>query len=365
LAARKGTRGEGPPALVGFFAESSGVAASAQRASRALEVLGIAHRRIDVGRLIAPNDPGDPSASAWVFYLNPPELLYLLFRWRAADLRGPRFGYWSWELPKAPPSWIRAMSAMDCVMVPSRYTANAFSPRPVTVTPHPIFIEDLQHLRNSHRRTSEDRFKVVSLFDFKSSFARKNPFGSLEAFQLAFAADENAQLVLKTQNADVAPGLARSLRERSGSNVQIIDEAWPYPKVLDLIASADALISLHRAEGFGLTLAEAMALGTPVVATDWSGNLDFMDQRSACLVSADNVEIDDPQHIYGGQMWAEPDVGVAAMHLRRLRAEPEFAHELASRARERAARQFSPEAWLQSLPAALRSVLCVSPPPAA
>ena len=357
LKGRNGGFGSGPPALVGFFSGASGVAQSVQLASRALDRLGIAHRRIDVGDIAAPNAPGERSASAWIFYVNPPELMYLLFRWNGARLAGPRFGHWAWELPEAPPLWIRAVGAMDAVMAQSRYTADAFMRNPVTVTPHPLFPDDLRSSAPRPARKTQGEFKAVTLFDFKSSLARKNPYGALAAFQAAFAGDPTARLIIKTQNADRAPELARALALRSGTNVEIIDAVWPYSRVLDLIASADALISLHRAEGFGLTLAEAMALGTPVVATGWSGNLDFMDPETACLTPVKLVPIVDTQGIYRGPHWAEPDIAAAADHLRRLRNDPDFAQALAARAQARVVRQLSPQAWFETLPPALSAAL--------
>ena len=360
LARRRGLQGAGLPALVGLFSGASGVALSVQLASRALDQLGIDHRRIDVGDIAAPNDPGERSADAWIFYLNPPELMSLLFRWDGLEFAGPRFGHWAWELPEAPASWVRAVKAMDAVMAQSQYTADAFAGKPVTVTPHPLFADDLCRVAPKPRRAPGDNFTVVNLFDFKSAFARKNPLGALAAFQTAFAGDLSTRLIIKTQNADKAPELARALVAHSDRNVEIIDEIWPYARVLNLIASADALISLHRAEGFGLTLAEAMALGTPVVATGWSGNLDFMDAETACLAPVMLVPVADPQGIYRGGRWAEPNADVAAEHLRRLRDDPAFAAGLAMRARNRVLRQLNPNAWFETLPPMLRAVLSES-----
>jgi glycosyltransferase involved in cell wall biosynthesis len=121
--------------------------------------------------------------------------------------------------------------------------------------------------------------------------------------------------------------------------------------VLSLIAGADVLVSLHRAEGFGLTPAEAMALGTPVLATAWSGVLDFMDGDCALMVPAELVPVDDPQGIYRGrQTWAEPDIPAAAGALVRLRQDPGLGKRLAEAARARVARQLSPQAWFMTLP---------------
>jgi glycosyltransferase involved in cell wall biosynthesis len=138
--------------------------------------------------------------------------------------------------------------------------------------------------------------------------------------------------------------------------VRIVDEVWPYADIQALIAAADVLLSLHRAEGFGLTAAEAMALGTPVLATAFSGVLDFMDDDCALLVPARPAPVVDPQGIYGGRhTWAEPDLAAAAEALARLRAQPELARRLADAAKARVAHQLSPAAWFAALPPSVQA----------
>ena len=135
----------------------------------------------------------------------------------------------------------------------------------------------------------------------------------------------------------------------------MIDEVWPYADVQSLIAGADVLVSLHRAEGFGLTPAEAMALGTPVLATAFSGVLDFMDETCALLVPSRSTPVDDPQGVYRGQSWAEPDIAAAAEALVRLRADPALGVRLSEAARARVAAKLSPQAWFTTLPAQVRA----------
>lgn len=110
------------------------------------------------------------------------------------------------------------------------------------------------------------------------------------------------------------------------------------------------LVSLHRAEGFGLTPAEAMALGTPVLATGFSGVLDFMDDESALLIPFKPTPVADPQGIYSGQTWAQPDIAAAAQALTRLREDPDLGRRLGEAGRARVARQLSPQAWFETLP---------------
>jgi glycosyltransferase involved in cell wall biosynthesis len=137
--------------------------------------------------------------------------------------------------------------------------------------------------------------------------------------------------------------------------VRLVDETWPYDQVKALIAGADVLISLHRAEGFGLAPAEAMALGVPVVATGFSGNLDFMDADNAVLVPYRTVPVEDPQGIYRQQSWAEPDLDAAAEALARLRGDAALRRRLGEAGRRTVAERLSPEAWFRSLPESLQA----------
>lgn len=146
------------------------------------------------------------------------------------------------------------------------------------------------------------------------------------------------------------PDLLAKLKASAPANVTVVDEVWPYAEVKSLIATADVLISLHRAEGFGLTVAEAMALGTPVIATGWSGNMDFMDATCALVVPSRPIAVDDPQGIYRGQSWADPDVEAAAACLRRLRNDPALAAQLSDAGRRRVTERLSPQAWFTTLP---------------
>jgi glycosyltransferase involved in cell wall biosynthesis len=200
-------------------------------------------------------------------------------------------------------------------------------------------------------------FRAVALFDFHSSMARKNPQGAIAAFSRAFGDDPAARLTIKTQNGARFPALFAALTAQAPANVELVDETWPFTRVMSLIAGADVLISLHRAEGFGLTLAEAMALGTPTIATEFSGNLDFMDETCALMVPAAATPVEDPQGIYRGQTWGEPDLDAAARALTRLRVDSGLGRRLATAGKQRAAERLSPEAWLLTLPATLQAAV--------
>jgi glycosyltransferase involved in cell wall biosynthesis len=353
---------DGPIKIVGYFAGSHGIAASARLAARAFEALGVPVERIDVtdakldwsGRLVEP-----VAAGAWIFHLNPPELLAALACLGPRHMKGPRYGYWAWELPKAPERWLKDGALVDEVWAPSRYTADALAraAAPVRVVPHPLFIEDYSNAARAPRRAA---FQGVSVFDFNSSLARKNPDGAIAAWARAFGDDPTCELTLKTQNGEVFPGALAALRASAPPNVRIVDEVWPYADIQSLIAGADVLVSLHRAEGFGLTPAEAMALGTPVLATAYSGVLDFMDHESALLVPFQPTPVADPQGIYSGQTWAQPDIAAAAQALTRLRENPELGRRLGEAGRARVAKQLSPQTWFETLPEGVQHVARVA-----
>jgi glycosyltransferase involved in cell wall biosynthesis len=348
---------EGPIKVVGYVSGSHGIAASARLAIRAFEALGVPVEAVEAShaRLTwTPRTDPPERAAAWMFHLNPPELLAELAALGPRRLLGPRYGYWAWELPRAPARWMKDATLVDEVWAPSRYTAEAFAgaAAPVRVVPQPLFAEDYQGVVPAPRRAT---FQAVALFDFNSSAARKNPEGAIAAFRRAFDDDPSAELTLKTQNGRLFPGLLAGLRAAAPPNVRIVDETWPYAEVKALIAGADALIALHRAEGFGLSPAEAMALGCPVVATGYSGTLDFMDETSALLVPYRLVPVDDPQGIYRGQAWAEPDLAAAAEALKRLRADAALRHRLAEAGRRAIAERLSPEAWIKTLPAKVQA----------
>ncbi|THD76997.1 MAG: glycosyltransferase family 1 protein [Phenylobacterium sp.] len=345
---------EGPIRIVGYFSGDHGIAASAKLAARAFETLGVPVERVDATHAklgwtpkTAPLEP----AAAWIFHLNAPELLAELATLGPRRVIGPRYGVWAWELPVAPAGWRKDAALLDEVWAPSRYTALAFAEvgAPVRVTPHPLFLDDYRDVTPAPRRAA---FQAVALFDFNSSAARKNPQGVIEAFRRAFDDDASAELTIKTQNGHGFPDLLAALRAEAPANVRIVDETWPYAEVKALIAGSDALISLHRAEGFGLAPAEALALGCPVVATAYSGVLDFLDATNALLVPYRDVPVDDPQGIYTckGATWAEPDVEAAAAALRRLRADPGLGARLAAAGRRTVAERLTPEAWFKTLP---------------
>ncbi|MFY8042162.1 MAG: glycosyltransferase [Rhodoferax sp.] len=187
---------------------------------------------------------------------------------------------------------------------------------------------------------SDSDFVVLAMADVRSSLARKNPFGAIAAFRQGLGTHTNAVLVLKVSGADHDPTTFASLQAAlHGSRVVLLLDRLSMDEQWQLYAACDVFISLHRAEGYGLPMAEAMAIGRPVVGTGWSGNLDFMNTTNSALVDYKLVEINDPQGVYAGSTWAEPSVAHAAEWLVRLHSSPDFRSELGRMAAESLALQ--------------------------
>jgi glycosyltransferase involved in cell wall biosynthesis len=193
---------------------------------------------------------------------------------------------------------------------------------PLTIAPP----EETEH--SPHPAMPSDRFVFLFMFDYLSVFERKNPLAIIEAFSKAFTPDEGPVLVLKSVNGDIK----RLDRERvrlaaaDRPDVVLIEDYVTKGEANALMARADAYVSLHRSEGFGLTMAEAMAMGKPVIATGYSGNLDFMTEENSFLVSHGFSEVPTGCEPYPpGSKWAEPDVGEAAQLMRQLVDDPDLA----------------------------------------
>lgn len=259
---------------------------------------------------------------------------------RAASRR--LVGYCYWELETLSDEMRRGAAAVDEVWVQTRFVEEAFangSTTPVRLVPLPI----PEPIASSRTRadfpvlaSTGDRPLIGVTFDYFSVRERKHPLGAVEAFTRAFAPDEGPVLVMKTLHGDRFPDQHAELLASAGRRPDVVvwDEQLTRPDQMAFLACLDGLVSLHRAEGLGLHLAEAMWLGTPVVATGYSGNLDFMDDDNSLLVGWSPTEVGDGGGIYpSGARWAEPDLDHAAECLRRLVGDDRLRSELAANGR--------------------------------
>ena len=260
-------------------------------------------------------------------------------------------GYWNWELSTFPGEWEIAFSLFDEVWAPSRFTRDAIaaaSPVPVRCIPFPVTVPAAPPpwIDRSRFGLPDDVFLFLFAFDLHSFLERKNPLGLIRAFERAFGDRDDVGLVLKAMHAEDADE-GRQLREACAGrkNIHLLHQVYSRRETLALMALCDAYASLHRSEGFGLTIAEAMALGKPVVATAYSANVDFMTETNSRPVRWRLIEIDRDHGPYRkGMTWADPDLDHAAEEMRRLVEDPDLARRLGAAARADVARQLSPAA---------------------
>ena len=319
-----------PICVIGPLSNRSGIGEAGRLTGQALVALGYAVRWVDISDLSMAEPqcpPPEPGCGTIILHFNPDNLAALLTILGRSRLSAKRIiGYWAWELPRIPDHWLPALANVDEVWVPSRFVADAVRPytnKPVRVVPHPVASRQTGTPQRLRFGLGDD-FVALAMFNMRS-FPRKNAIAAVEAFRLAFGETDGRKLVVKVADVDYAPKEMRELRAAIGDdrNISVDERDMDDRERLDFIASADALISLHHSEGFGLVLAEAMLARVPVIATAWSGNLDFMDDDSALLVPFRLTPAIDPRGIYGtDQDWAEPDVAVAAQFLRELADAP-------------------------------------------
>jgi glycosyltransferase involved in cell wall biosynthesis len=286
-----------------------------------------------------------PPGVPLVLHVNAPILPLALLRLPAAVTRNrPIIGYWAWEMPEVPPEWRPALACVSQVWVPSRFTAAVLEPllpgRIRVVPPALAVVPPVASVldRAAFGLPAEAVVVLVS-FNLASSFARKNPFAAIAAFRGAFGDRPDRILVLKVSHPEHAPAdFARLAQLAHAPNIRLETRTLPPDDRHALTACADIVLSLHRSEGFGLVLAEAMLLGKPVVATGWSGNTDFMDATNAALVGYRLVPARDNRSVYRG-LWAEPDVADAAARLRTLADDADLRRDIGERARVSALRR--------------------------
>ena len=320
-------------AVAGETSRASGLGEGARLILRGLEHSHIPRWQIDIGSLL-PAHTADfdvtteqpPAGLPLIIHVNPPLLPWVLFRLPRALVRGRRIiGYWVWELPAAPREWRTATSYVHEVWAPSDFVASALEPLlpgRVRVVPYPMAAGRPRPSTLDRTAFGLPQSAVVVLvsINLASSFERKNPIAAMSAFRSAFGDRGDRILVMKIGNPAHAPhDFARIVDAvRAMSNVRLETRTFSGPDIHALTNAADIVLSLHRSEGFGLVLAEAMLLRKPVIATGWSGNMTFMDAESAALVDYRLIPARDPRDVYFGAHWADPDQAVAVAHLRRL-----------------------------------------------
>ncbi len=223
--------------------------------------------------------------------------------------------------------WRPCIDTVDAIWAPSQFICDClkqYTEKPVVHVPYAMWLKEPVEYGRDAFGLPEDVFLYLLMYDFRSVSERKNPKASIAAFKQAFSAAEANEkkigLIIKVNNAATESEISNLKKQVEGYEyIYFITENLSREKVESLEAAADVLISLHRSEGVGLPMAEAMYLGTPTVVTNWSANSEFVTEDSACLVEGSFIDITTQIGPYEkGNRWMNADVSQAAKYIRKL-----------------------------------------------
>lgn len=344
--------------IAGYLKAELGVGEAARLVLAAVESVEIPHSTLTYTRTMSRQNAlfEDESSNDYAFDINIVCVNADQFPTFYNEI-GPSFfqdrytiGLWFWEVEEFPEAMHEAFDYLNEVWVATEHIQRAISPhtqKPVVTMPLP-FVPTLfdSGLTRSDLGLPEDRFIFLFSFDFLSIFERKNPLAIIEAFELEFEPNEGPLLVIKSINGEEAlvdhERLYAAAAERP--DILLMNQYMEVGKRTSLMALSDCYISLHRAEGLGLTMAEAMSLGKPVIATDYSGNLDFMNEKNSFLVPMTLIPVDPLTRTYPSTTcWADPDVKAAASLMRQVVEWPIEAARRAEQAQTDLATLWSPQ----------------------
>ena len=319
-----------PLVVAGSFSTASGLGEAARGTYWALKKAGLSPIAVDLSSHIAPLNysssiptrpmPPDEKGTL-IMQVNGPETISALRH--LGLVRGRKWytiGYWAWELPDFPTGWDIAFPYLSEIWTISEFSSAALRKHPnapkVTVFGHAI--SPPKHIERNRMQFSlpEDAFVFLTMADSMSSFQRKNPFAAIAAHKQAFGNDPARILLVKTHKLENTSMSIRNLNAYIGDaqNIRLLSATLSDKKRWELLQSVDSIVSLHRSEGFGLVIAEAMALGKPVIVTGWSGNMDFTDTENAYLVNMKLIPCEDEYGVYlsTDSHWADVSIDHAS-----------------------------------------------------
>lgn len=364
-------KGGMPIGIAGWFRSASGLGEGARLGYRALEEAGLAPSGCDLSSAFAQQDLPDAvdirplipgSEGSLVVHINAPSLPYAMCALGRNRIRDRRIiGYWAWELPRITDDWRHGFRFVHEIWVPSEFTRSAIAAAtalPVHVLPHPLPEISPVPACRADFGLADDAVVVLNAFHIGSNFSRKNPIAAIEAFRRAFGDRKDRVLVIKLNDPGSMPRARHQLDTAiaGASNIVIVDRTLTSAEMHSLMAMSDIVISTHRSEGFGLICAEGMRLGKPVIATGWSGNLDFMTETNSVLLPYTLIPVEDPDNVFNvhGQRWADPDVEAAASWLKRLADDGDLRQRLGAKAMSDIAGLLSPARYAKTVQNLLR-----------
>ncbi len=272
-------------------------------------------------------------------------------------------GYWPWELTSLPPEWRFVFDLVDEVWASSRFLVEVFSgltDKPVILMPPLVAAPPAEPMDLAPFGIVPGNLVFLTMFDFNSFVARKNPQAAIAAFKAAFPdRDGPERMIVKSLNAHAHPKRLEELQAEIGEDDRfvLLDGAFSRAEIGGLIAAVDCFVSLHRAEGFGRVIAEAMLLRTPVVATNWSGSVDFLNRKTGFPVDGALRRVAAEEYVFWeGSDWAEPSLESAAAALRAVAARPDGLGAMVDRAQAGIASSYGLTRVTQGLAARLAQI---------
>jgi glycosyltransferase involved in cell wall biosynthesis len=344
--------------LVGYLRSEMGVGESARYAALAIRKAGIPLRLRSVdsrGPYRTTDGRAGPESETFphpfnLFYVNADQAQIVMDR-LGSDFTRDKYniGFWAWELDDFPDRWRPSFDCYREIWTPSAFCQEAIarkSPIPVVRIPHAVEVEEPPLLDRSSFGIPLKPFTFLTAFDMLSVFERKNPLAVVEAFVDAFADSPDCHLAIKINHGDQRPSnLARLRDAAAGRPITVVDRAMSRHEVNALMLACDCFVSLHRSEGFGLGIAEAMHLGKPVIVTAYSGNMDFTKPDNAFLVGYRLCPVGPGCDPYDPDCWwADPSLAEASAAMRLVRENSDLRELRALAGRQFVRQNLSPEA---------------------
>ncbi len=272
-----------------------------------------------------------------IFHVNMQELFMTYFQLGKEKWdRHYNIAFWLWEMQEFPEEWVPMINQLDEIWTPAEFVSDAVrkvTEKPVYTIPYAVEAPFDKRYNRAYFCLPEDKFLFLMLFDSNSISERKNPTGVIHAFKKAFPKGNNSVgLVVKIGNARENE-IEEVKAELDGYNVYFIEGMLDKIVVNSLIRCVDVYVSLHRAEGFGLVLAEAMILKTATIATNYSANTEFQNRDTSCLVDYKLIPVGKDIYPYKKEyLWADPDVNQAAEYMKKLYDDDKFRHTIVENA---------------------------------
>ncbi|MCC0050331.1 MAG: glycosyltransferase [Rhodobiaceae bacterium] len=359
-------RDRSPLVVAGMFRTGNGIGRAAMSCYEALLREGLSPLAVDLSDMFhqqemesrIPLSPMPRSRNGTlILFANAPETQRALMglglrRWHNWRI----IGAWAWELTVGPSGWARQARMLSEVWYPSHYVHGALHSQVSTfhrVVPHYVpAYTNLAPLKAEANNGTQ--LRVLSVADGRSSLPRKNLLAAIAMFRRAFPGREKVELCVKCRNLRLHPDYQREVMQAADEDarIRIIDRTMPQDEYEALLVSSDVVISAHRAEGFGLHLAEAMASGKAVIATGWSGNLEFMNPSNSILLPYRLTPVKDSSGIYKGYhgaQWAEAEIDAGAHALRDLYDSPSSLESIAEAGRRSIGRTLTSSRYTDAL----------------